>query len=152
MPQPIEVSARKGEFAETSADTRVVGLFDGADAPNDTIAKLVESGEGFDEGTQAVLRGLDNPEFFKPAVLGALAQFLDVAPEFVPAVEAALGAHLQAIVMKDTMVAESVMRTLTGQQLGKASLALRELEAHGLFDIVPDKDDLVAIQRGYNAP
>src|SRR4029453_1025030 len=89
----------------------------------EVVRQLVESGEGFGEGTQAVLRGLDNPEFFKPAIAGALAQLLDVAPEYFPAVEAARGAHLQAIVMKDSMVAESVIKTLTAQKLGKAALA-----------------------------
>ncbi len=95
----------------------------------EVLRQLNAGGEGLSEGTQAVLRGLDNPDFFKPAIHGALAQFIEVAPEYVLAVEAALGANLQAIVMKDTMVAEAVMKTLTGQQLGKASLALRELEA-----------------------
>ncbi len=100
------------------------------DSKLEVLRALNEGGEGFSEGTQAVLRGLDNPDFFKPAILGALAQFIEVAPEFVTAVEAALGANLQAIVMKDTMIAESVIRTLTAQKLGKAGLALRELETH----------------------
>jgi chromosome segregation protein len=97
------------------------------DSKLEVLRALNAGGEGFSEGTQAVLRGLDNPDFFKPAVLGALAQFIEVAPEFVTAVEAALGANLQAIVMKDTMIAESVIRTLTAQKLGKVSLALRDL-------------------------
>ncbi|HZJ15462.1 MAG TPA: chromosome segregation protein SMC, partial [Chthoniobacteraceae bacterium] len=96
----------------------------------EVLRALNEGGEGFSEGTQAILRGLDNPDFFKPAILGALAQFIEVAPEFVTAVEAALGANLQAIVMKDTMVAESVIKTLSAQKLGKAALALRELDGH----------------------
>jgi len=96
----------------------------------DVLRQLVESGEGFGEGTQAVLRGLDNPDFFKPAIAGALAQLIEVSPEFVPAVEACLGANLQAIVMKDTMIAESVIKTLTAQKLGTAALALRELDTH----------------------
>ncbi len=96
----------------------------------EVLRALNEGGEGFSEGTQAVLRGLDNPDFFKPAVLGALAQYIEVAPEYVAAVEAALGANLQAIVMKDVMIAESVVKTLTAQKLGKAALALRELDKH----------------------
>lgn len=96
----------------------------------DALRQLIESGEGFGEGTQAVLRGLDNPDFFKPAISGALAQFIDVAPEYVQAVEACLGANLQAIVMKDTMIAESVIKTLSSQKLGTASLALRDLDSH----------------------
>ena len=96
----------------------------------EVLRHLNEGGEGFSEGTQAVLKGLDNPEFFKPSVLGALAQFIEVDPEYVTAVEAALGANLQAIVMKDTMIAEAIIKTLTGKKLGKASLALRELDRH----------------------
>ncbi len=92
----------------------------------EVLRALNEGGEGFSEGTQAVLRGLDNPEFFKPSVMGAVAQFIEVQPEFVTAVEAALGANLQAIVMKDSMIAESVLKTLTAQKLGKAALALRD--------------------------
>ncbi|MDB6171821.1 MAG: chromosome segregation protein [Chthoniobacteraceae bacterium] len=94
----------------------------------EVLRQLNEGGEGFSEGTQAILRGLDNPAFFKPAIFGALAQFIEVAPEFVSAVEACLGSHLQTIVMKDTMIAESIIRTLTEKKMGKASMALRQLE------------------------
>lgn len=94
----------------------------------EVLRHLNEGGEGFSEGTQAVLRGLDNPDFFKPSILGALAQFIEVDPEYVTAVEAALGANLQAIVMKDTMMAESIVKTLAAHKMGKASLALRELD------------------------
>ncbi len=93
----------------------------------EVVRHLVECGEGLSEGTQAVLRGLDNPDFFKPAIAGALAQLIEVEPQDVRAVEAALNGHLQAIVIKDTAVAEVVIRTLTAQQLGRATLALREL-------------------------
>ena len=92
----------------------------------EVLRQLNETGEGFAEGTQAVLRGLDNPEFFKPSVAGALAAHMEVEPEFVAAIEAALGQNLQAVVMKDTMVAESVMKTLTAKKMGRATLALRE--------------------------
>ena len=88
---------------------------------------LVEGGEGLSEGAQAVLRGLDNADFFRPAIAGALAQLIEVDSQHVAAVEAALNGHLQAIVMKDALVAESVIQTLTGKQLGRATLALREL-------------------------
>ncbi len=105
----------------------------------EVLKNLVESGEGFSQGTQAVLRGLDNPDFYKPAVQGALAQFIDVPPEFVRAVEAVLGANLQAIVMKDAMVAEAVLKTLREKKLGLASLALREFD--GVFNHV-ESDEL----------
>lgn len=97
------------------------------DSKVEVLRNLIEGGEGLSEGTQAVLRGLDNPDFFKPAVAGALAQLIEVEPQHVRAVETALNGHLQAVVMKDAMVAETVIKTLTTQQLGRATLALREL-------------------------
>ncbi|HEX5175936.1 MAG TPA: chromosome segregation protein SMC, partial [Chthoniobacteraceae bacterium] len=99
------------------------------ESKRELLSQLNEGGAGFSEGTQAILRGLDNPGFFKPAVAGALAQFIDVAAEHVAAVEGALGTNLQTIVMKETMIAESVIQTLVAQKMGKASLFLRELQA-----------------------
>jgi chromosome segregation protein len=94
----------------------------------EVVRALVASGEGFSQGTQAVLKGLDNPEFFKPAIQGALAQFIDVEPQFVAAVEACLGANMETVVMKDTMIAEAVVKALTLGKLGKASLAITEMD------------------------
>ena len=93
----------------------------------DVLRQLNADGEGFSEGTQAVLKGLDNPSFYKPAILGALAQFIEVGTAHIVPIEAALGQNLQAIVMKDTLVAEAVARTLFAKRLGRASLALRPL-------------------------
>lgn len=94
----------------------------------EVLRGLVASGESFSQGTQSVLKGLDNPEFFKPAIQGALAQFIDVEPPFVAAVEACLGANMETVVMKDTMIAEAVMKALTAGKLGKASLAITEMD------------------------
>ena len=94
----------------------------------EVLRALVAGGEGFSQGTQAVLRGLDQPEFYQPAIQGALAQFIDVDPEFVAAVEATLGANIETVVMKDTLIAEAVIKTLTKQKLGRTSLALRDLD------------------------
>ncbi len=92
----------------------------------EVLRQMVESGEGLEAGTQAVLKGLDNPEFFKPAISGALAGAIEVEERFIPAVEAAFGQNLQAILIKDAMVGESVIKTLVARKLGRASLALRE--------------------------
>src|SRR4051812_16621262 len=42
---PITVTARQGAPEETSADTRVVGLFEGDSPPDGPVAELVSSGE-----------------------------------------------------------------------------------------------------------
>lgn len=98
----------------------------GIESRVEVLRQLQEQGEGFDEGTQAVLRGLDNPEFFKPAIHGALADHIQVEPRFIPAVEAALGATLQTIIFKDTSIAELALQTLSGRRLGKATISPRE--------------------------
>lgn len=93
----------------------------------EVLRQLVAEGEGFEKGTQAVLRGLDQPDLFQKAVRGALAAFIDVDPEFVPAIEAAMGRHLQTIVVADTLVAESMVEALKRGKLGKATLVAEEL-------------------------
>lgn len=45
MTQLIEVSARQGDPAETTADTRIVGLFEDVDSGVEPVDKLVASGE-----------------------------------------------------------------------------------------------------------
>jgi chromosome segregation protein len=90
------------------------------------LRQLNEEGEGFGEGTQAVLRGLDQPDLIKSAIEGALASLIHVQPDYIPAVEAALGVHLQAIVFKDVQVAEVALRYLADKKLGRAAILPRE--------------------------
>lgn len=92
----------------------------------EVLRQLDEAGEGLGEGTQAILRGLDNADFFKPAIHGSLATFIEVDAEYIPAVEAALGANLQAVVFKDPAVAESAVQTLTAKKLGRAAVVPRD--------------------------
>jgi len=92
----------------------------------EVLRQLNDEGEGFGEGTQAVLRGLDQPDLFRSAIEGALASLIHVQPEYIPAIEAALGAHLQAIVFKDVQVAEAALRCLADKKLGRAAILPRE--------------------------
>jgi chromosome segregation protein len=92
----------------------------------EVLRQLQEQGEGFDEGTQAILRGLDNPSFFKSSIVGALADRIQVEPRFIPAIEATLGAGLQTIIFKDTGVAELALHELSQRRLGRATIAPRE--------------------------
>src|SRR3954453_14251327 len=71
MPE-ISVSARTGAPEETSADTRVVGLFEGESTTDGVAAQLAESGEakpalrklavGHDDGKRVVVVGLGKRE------------------------------------------------------------------------------------------
>jgi len=139
--QTRELEARNQEARDAEADARMIGTeLEGTDRELRTqngqlaekesragaLRQMIESGEGLGEGTQAVLRGLDNAEFFKPAIGGVLASHIQVETEDVAAVEAAFGQNLQSIVMKDGMVAEAIVKTLSAKQWGRAQLILRE--------------------------
>jgi chromosome segregation protein len=88
----------------------------------DAVRQLVESGEGFEKGTQSVLQGLGEPERFKPSIHGALASFIEVDNSCARAVEAALGAHLHAVLVQDQAAAEAILGRLTERQLGIAAV------------------------------
>jgi chromosome segregation protein len=75
------------------------------------------------------LKGLDDPERLRPAIAGALVASLNVESQFVPALEAALGRNLHAVVLRDADLAGEIFQQLTAQKLGQAALAIAELSA-----------------------
>ncbi|MFZ9964871.1 MAG: chromosome segregation protein SMC [Terrimicrobiaceae bacterium] len=94
----------------------------GIESRLEVLRQLQEQGEGLDEGTQAVLKGLDNPDLYHAAIKGTIAQHIQVEERMIPAIEAALGSALQAVIFKDPTVAESALSTLVGQRLGRAAI------------------------------
>lgn len=88
----------------------------------EVLVQLLADGEGFEKGTQAVLRGLDNPEAFSPKVRSPLASRIVVEPKFSDAIEAALGRRLQAVIVSDLESAEKILVTLREGNLGKATI------------------------------
>jgi leucyl aminopeptidase len=70
----ISVSARTGASEEASADTRVVGLFEGESPPSGVAAKLAETGEaraglrklavGHEDGRRVIVVGLGKRDEF----------------------------------------------------------------------------------------
>ncbi len=89
----------------------------------EVLKQLNEEGAGLGAGTQAVLKGLDNPQLYRAAIVGALANFIEVDKEFIPAIEAALGLHLQTIFVSDPLIAESIACALAERKVGRAALA-----------------------------
>jgi chromosome segregation protein len=88
------------------------------------LRQLNEQGEGLAQGSQAVLRGLDDPARIHPSLAGALVAALEVDPKFTAAIEAALGRNLQAVVLRDGKLAPEIVSTLTKKRLGQAALAV----------------------------
>ena len=86
------------------------------------LSQLNREGEGLSSGTQAVLKGLNDPQLLRASVLGVLANFLEVNTEFVPAIEAALDHYLQVVLVADRDVAEAISRQLIEAKEGRAGL------------------------------
>ena len=95
------------------------------------LRQLNEEGEGLAQGSQAVLKGLHDRSRFEPALAGALVANLDVDRDFIPAIEAALGRNLQAIVLKNAQLAPEIIATLKEKKLGQAALVVPQL-ANGI--------------------
>jgi chromosome segregation protein len=91
------------------------------------LLQLEREGEGLGEGAQAILRGLDNPEFFQAGIIGTLASLIEVPPAEIPAIEAAFGAASRAIVFADADMAESALQTLRQATQGRASVLASDL-------------------------
>jgi chromosome segregation protein len=88
----------------------------------EVLKQLVRTGEGLEQGTQAVLSGLDDKELYEPGIRGVLANFIQVEGDFTNAVESALGAHLQTVLVRDSMLAESIIDVLTLKKMGQAAI------------------------------
>jgi chromosome segregation protein len=94
------------------------------------VRQLVESGEGFEKGTQSVIKGLDQPDRFQPGIHGVLASFIEADNTCARAIEAALGSHLQAILVQDQAIAEAIIGRLTEKQLGVAAVLPESFVPH----------------------
>jgi chromosome segregation protein len=95
----------------------------------EVLRQMTEEGHGLEKGSQAVLKGLDDPERIRPAIAGALVASLNVEPEFVPALEAAFGRNMHAVVLHSPDLAADIFRKLADQKLGQAALAIAGFSA-----------------------
>ena len=91
------------------------------------LRQLNEEGEGLAKGSQAVLKGLDDPDRIRPAIAGALVASLDVDREYVAALEAAFGRSMHAVVLQNPELAPEILRHVASNNLGQAALAMPEL-------------------------
>jgi chromosome segregation protein len=101
----------------------------------EVLEALLQKGEGLAQGTQQVLKGLDNPDVYSTGVRGLLASAIDVEERFIPAIEAALADHLQSVLLTESELATNIIEVLTNKKLGKASLIARDL---GALRIAPE--------------
>ncbi|HSP44580.1 MAG TPA: chromosome segregation protein SMC [Chthoniobacterales bacterium] len=93
----------------------------------EVLRQMTEEGHGLEKGSQAVLKGLDDPERIRPVIAGALVASLKVDSEFVPALEAAFGRNMHAVILRETKLATDIFQKLADQKLGQAALAITGL-------------------------
>ena len=86
----------------------------------EVLRQLNEEGEGLAQGSQALLKGGE----FADAFGGPLAAQLDVEPEYVRAIEVALGRNLQALLLTKPELASTIVQHVTARELGQAALLL----------------------------
>ena len=98
-----------------------------ASRDSEILQQLKDEGEGLAQGSQALLKGLDDPDRILPALTGALAALIEVDEQFIPAIEAALGRNLHAIVLRDDALATEIVSQLSAQKLGQTALIAPEL-------------------------
>ncbi len=138
-----QLRARQQELGEAEKDAfRAERAIAEKESRLEILQQLNEEGAGLAQGSQAVLKGLDDPERIRPALAGALVASLDVEGEFVPALEAALGRNMHAVVLQDAGLASEILRQIAGNNLGQAALALPQLTA------VASDDHLVDLPAG----
>lgn len=86
------------------------------------LRQLMESGEGLEKGTQAVMKGLNDPDLIKPGIEGLLGAKLKAPDDYAVAVEAALSNYLQAVIVRDEELADTIIERLVDGKKGSAAI------------------------------
>ncbi len=96
--------------------------------------------EGYDQGTQTVLRGV-TPELSGSIIMGTLASMIEVTAQFVKPVETVLERNLQTVVIEKAEAAEQIIQALCQQSGGRAALLPLDLFHNGVntqIDFLPE--------------
>ena len=106
------------------------------------LQQLLARGEGFREGTQSVLAGLDDPQLIQPGLRGVLGSKLSVRGGFERAVEGALGSNLEAVLVRDAELADAILDRLAQTGQGEVSVIAPEW-------VIPESDrQLMTVPEG----
>lgn len=93
----------------------------------EVLNSIMEKGEGLEQGTQQVLKGMDDPDRIKGSIRGIVSSLIEVEPQYISAIEGALREHLQAVLLSDSVLADELITKLTDQRLGRTSLVPQDL-------------------------
>ena len=92
----------------------------------EVLKQLQEEGEGLAQGSQALLKGLQDSPEVRSAVVGALVSQIDVESKFVPAIEAILGRGVHTIVLRNSNLIATIMAAINDKKLGQTALFVPE--------------------------
>src|SRR3954468_13662937 len=132
---------RQNQTAVAAADkeiARVERTIAEKQARLEVLRQMTEEGHGLEKGSQALLKGIDDPERIRPAVAGALVASLNVEPEFVAAIEAALGRNLHSVILRDPNLAGEIFKRLSETKSGQTAIAIPNLFPVASDDAHPD--------------
>ncbi len=130
----VEASLGEGEKRLSETEQHLAGLertLAEKRSRLEVLRQLNQQGEGLAQGSQALLKGIQSSAKIREAIAGSLVAQLEVDPEFIRAIEAALGRNLHAIILKDAKLASEIIETLKNDKLGQAALVVPELIASG---------------------
>ncbi|MCH5461469.1 chromosome segregation protein SMC [Lactobacillus sp. LC28-10] len=82
-----------------------------------SLQELAQNYAGFYQGTKAVLKAKDQLS----GIIGPVAEILQVPEKYTKAVEAAIGAQQQHVVVSDESAGKAAIRYLTQNQLGRST-------------------------------
>ena len=92
----------------------------------EVLKQLQEEGEGLAQGSQALLKGLDDAVGIRATVTGALVNQIEVEPRYVAAIESILGRSLHTIVLRNSALIRQIIETLNANKLGQTALFVPE--------------------------
>jgi chromosome segregation protein len=92
------------------------------------LQQLQEKWEGFGEGAKAILQGRFAPIFGEQKFV-PITQGLEVRPDYAKAVEALLGASVEAISVSDLGTAQKILAQLEADKIGSVCLQVTQLGA-----------------------
>jgi chromosome segregation protein len=114
-----QVAERVGEIARAESETRAD--ISGKVGRREVLLDLQARAEGVGSGVRKLL------EANLPGTVGLVADLLDVPFERAPAVEAALGDRVQAVVFETADAARQALKLLAAQEVGRAEMIVLEL-------------------------
>ncbi|KRN88606.1 chromosome segregation protein SMC [Ligilactobacillus ceti] len=88
-----------------------------AKAQAETLANIADTYSGYYQGVRAILKAKKQI----PGIVGSVAEIMQVPAEYAVAIETALGAQVQQVVVQSTAVAKKSIQYLTQQKLGRAT-------------------------------